>query len=244
MVFAVMVVGGCANDAQPVAPYDDVAEVVGAQLRTPGGGGELAVLTDVTTFIYGSYPTSSSFFVTHDDITYQYQVRCFDSPGSPGLTSCRAPVNRAEVSVLWGGQLAMPRFEADGHHRVAGAALTTQRVTWTFDNLRSPRVLVTGRSESWFDTTFAPATSDARSMLVQSLKDVTVVWEPTTNLVRGGSQTASIAIVQYADDRTTELTGAVVFERSDRATLTLDDRMYWIDLATGATTISTDGELY
>ncbi|HSD91320.1 MAG TPA: hypothetical protein VLB44_27540 [Kofleriaceae bacterium] len=213
-----------------MTPYDDVAEIVGAQLATPGGGGELTALTDATLIAHGAFK-GGTVSVMHDGITYQYQVRCFDDL-SRLPSRCGGFVDRAEVSVLWGGAVNMPRFDA----------ATTARATWQIRGLRGDHAWVTGTSMSWFDARFASGTSDERSILVQTFKDTAFAWNASSMAVLGGSQSADIKTVQ--EDARPALTGVVTFDRADRVTLTLDDRIYWIDPTSGATTVATDGELY
>jgi hypothetical protein len=226
-----LAVGGCANEAAPVTPYDEVAQIVGAQLATAGEGGELTALADATMIMQGAYPGKGNVTVMHDGIAYQYQVGCVDKPTRYPATSCSGPMATAQVSALWGGPVYMPRFEA----------ATSQLARWKIGGINGGELSwVTGSSLSWFDTTFMPGTSDAKSILVQTTKDVTFIWDPSAMKMRAGSESASIIAVE--DQTSSELTGTVVFDRADRATLTLDDRIYWINPANGDTTIATQLE--
>lgn len=240
MAFAVLALAGCANDAQSTTPYDEVAQTVGAQLATSGGGGELTALTDATMIAQGVLPpdfavaTSGVVYATHDGVGYQYQVRCFDS-SSRLLATCGRETVTAHVTAVWGGVIHMPRFEAALFHEAL----------WTLRGVDARESWVTGTSTSSYYTTFGPFTHDAIYYDVTTDKEIALIWDPSAMRVRAGTQSAAItAVVQQTDsqDRTSQLTGAIVFDHTDRATLTIDDRIYWIDRATGETTFATELE--
>jgi len=240
MAYAVLALGGCANDAQLATPYDEVAQTIGAQLATSGGGGELTALTDATMVAHGALPPSyvvknDVVHATHDGIEYQYLVRCFDS-SSRLLAECGGEAATAQVTAVWGGVIHMPRFEA----------ALFQEASWRLHALDGAEAWVSGTGMASYYATFGPSTHDAMYYEVTTEKQITLIWDPWAMQVRAGSQTAEITAVQQqlapAEHRTTELTGTIVFDHADRATLTLDDRIYWIDSSSGDTTIATELE--
>ncbi|HSD91319.1 MAG TPA: hypothetical protein VLB44_27535 [Kofleriaceae bacterium] len=182
-----------------------------------------------------SYVTKNGiFFAVHDGLEYQVQVRCFDRT-SRLLAACGGEAVSAQVTAVWGGAIHMPRFEAALFHEAL----------WRLRGLDGAEAWVTGTSWSSYATTFGPTTHDATVYWVTTDKEITLIWDPWAMQVRAGSQTAEIAVDRQqagADDRASAMTGAIVFDRADRVTLTLDDRIYWIDRSTGETTIATELE--
>jgi hypothetical protein len=186
MITAVLVVGGCANDASPTVDYDAVARAYGAQLATPDGGGELTALADAMRLARGGTVPAA-----RGDVAYEYAIRCFTQTGK--AVACGEWAASADATALWGNG---ERFHLTQWH-IRGVASDLALVTttgWGSDDATTPG------TRYWMTTTAGslavlPSAAEARA----GAKDTTIEIE------QGGSTLTVDATATFEDPKVVHL---------------------------------------
>lgn len=220
--FAMLAAGACANSAEPAPPYDEAAQILGAEVATADGG-STAAIADVAQLAYGSVP--DHFVRTplgyvegkHDGITYEYLVSCRDAAGKP--MTCGETSATAHALVGWGGTLITSTGELPMWHH------------GTFD------LLGLHGGDGWVTGT-AWATYGNENAL-NALTETALAIDVGSLTFLGGSVTATVQVVDVDGNAGREFPAEVVFDRSTLPTIVIDDHRYWLDLATGEVSIAT-----
>lgn len=220
--FATFAVAACASAAPDAVPYDEVAHVVGADLRAVRGGGELAALHDVLRIARGGRPDGFAgteeelVFARHGGVTYQYAVTCHDAVAK--RLPCGEWTVAADAIVLWGGGL-------EGEH-LAGTVF--HHGAWTLRDVRRDAAWFTGKSVSLYDVTLG----DGPRTLVELRGQATLLVDPGVVAVVGGTLAAEIVATTAADELA--LDAIVTFAPPGPARIELAGTdAYWLDTSTG-----------
>ena len=221
--FAMLTLASCANGADPVPPYDEVARTLGAEVATANGGA-LAAIADIATISHGGLPDGflRTAFGTirgaHDGIEYSYVVWCRDGRGKP--LTCGETTASAHAIAGWGGTM----------QTASGPLTVWHQGVWDLQGLHGGIGLAS--TSGW-----ATYGLDA-SLYVKSEAQLVVDFGSTKPLA--GAMQATIEVLEPADGSlVVALSGDVIFDRPEQPTIVIDDRHYWLDIATGEVTLAT-----
>jgi hypothetical protein len=217
-----LVVAGCAENASPGSRYESLAQIVGASIATPDGGGDLGAISDSVAIARGHVPAG---FVldrvgvahgTHFGVPYRYWIGCSD-PMFAGL-----PCDNAIAVAEWGGTLTMGGFTGD----------FARRGTWRMSNVFSDSPMVSGT------LTLREQTADMVDGPIYTLEGggdlLMFVFADGYDMMAGGVE-ATYAVT--GPDGAFDLAVSVSLAGPRVASFVLDDTYtYDVDLATGEIT--------
>jgi len=207
--------------------YDDVAAIVGSGIATPDRGGDLGAVSDSLLIARGDLPKGfllagdGSVTGSRGGIEYRYQVMCISTWDS-SFAACDPPASSAVVQARWTGELSMSRFTGP----------MTRQGVWWLTHLDSPMGVVSGTST--LTAQMATFAEPERSYWVTDDQDLLMFAEMSSMSMMGGSVSSAIDV--RTEGATYLVTAELQLDAGPRATLTLDDRTYTVDLDTGGVT--------
>lgn len=219
--------GDAANDAD----YDDVAQNVGTSTAAKSGG-DVNAMVDTVLLASGDTPLGWTMKDGQASgsvlgIDFAFQVVCRNGQGAV-LTTCNPSTQLADVTVDWGGTLALPNFTTsmDRHGQ------------WSLMNLQEDSVKLAGNGSFSYDSmiTNAATGSTAAYHLDYDAAYMAVWIDKTTRLPTAGEVQYEIAATRTVDTdtRTFDVSADIHFNGNGTATIELDGiHHYTLNLTTG-----------
>lgn len=199
-------VAACADGAPGTVNYDQVAQMLGTSVATPGAGGETGALADSAIIARGGVPegfkNESGIVVgLHDGIRYTYMVFCQDMAGA--ATTCSPVTGKAFAIAEW-------------------SSPTQQRAgLWTLEHLQGDVASVTGASSLTHTSDDLDINDDRNEAFLLDLGS----YQPRHGVI------ATELAITTADD--TVIHGSIEFNKSRLALISLPGHVYQVDLSTG-----------
>ena len=215
--------------------YDDVAQNVGSS--TASNGGDVRAMADVTVMAGGTLPlgftagpggeVSGSLL----GIDYDFRLVCRNGDGST-LPVCNTTAELADVSISWGGSLALPNFTTtmDRHGQ------------WSLANIQEASVKLAGNGTFSYDSSITnPATNiTAGYHFDYDAAYIRVFIDKASRLATAGEIQYDIRAresITGQADRLFSIAADVRFNGDGTAILELDGTHdYLLDLTTGVVT--------
>jgi hypothetical protein len=202
-VTLLLALGGCAESASATVDYDHLASMLGTSIATPDAGGETGALMDAAILARGGLPVG---FLDEDSVI----TGMHDGIQYTYVVSCRDLAGASMTcSPATGTAVALVEWSSPTQKRAG---------MWTLAHLQGATASVTGRSG-------LTHTSDA--MDVYENRDEAFLLDLGTYEPRHGQ----IALQLDIDDAMID--GAIGFNGSRRAVLSLPGHVFNIDLDTG-----------
>ncbi len=215
--------------------YDDVAHSVGTS--TASNGGDVKAMADVVVMAGGTLPlgytaaTGGEVSGSLLGIDYNFKLVCRTRDGAT-LPVCNTTADLADVSIAWGGTLALPNFtttmDRDGQ--------------WSLANIQEPSVKLAGNGTFSYDSSITnPTTAITNAYHFDyDAAYMSVFIDKASRLATAGEIEYDIQVAQSVTseaDRLFSVAADVHFHGDGTASLALDGTYdYTLDLTTGVVT--------
>lgn len=197
---------GCADSASSDVDYDHLAAMLGTSVATPGAGGETGALADTAIIARGGLPAG---FVEEGGVI----TGMHDGITYTYLVFCRDLAGAAMTcTAATGTAFAIAEWSSPTQKRAG---------LWTLEHLQGATASVTGRSA---------LTHTTDSMNVNDDRNEAFLLDLTTYQPQHGDIATELAITS-ADD--TVINGAIQFNATRLALISLPNHVYQVDLDTG-----------
>ncbi len=235
-----LLVGACGSSSSSDSTvtrteYDDLARNVGSS--TAASGGDVKAMADVVVMAGGTLPlgfTAGSGGEVSGSllgIDYDFQLVCRTGDGAT-LPVCNTTADLADVSIAWGGTLALPNF----------TTTMDRKGQWSLSHLQEPSVKLAGNGTFSYDSSITNPTT-----AITSAYHFDYDAAYMSVFIDKASRIATAGEIQYDIQATKSVTGAAVrsfsvaadvhFNGDGTASLELDGTYdYTIDLTTGVVT--------
>lgn len=116
VVAACVLVTGCASQEVTSAEYDEIAQITGITIATPGGGGDVGAAADSARLARGAMPAGFSIDAQtgmavgmHGQVPYMYMVFCSDAQGAH-MDHCGPGAVTSTIIAAWQGNIVQNGF--------------------------------------------------------------------------------------------------------------------------------------
>ncbi|CAN5329040.1 hypothetical protein BH11MYX1_BH11MYX1_13590 [soil metagenome] len=228
------------GDSVTGTEYDDVAQNVGTTTASKSGGGDVNAMADVVVMAGGTLPlgftagTGGAVSGSLLGIDYNFQLVCRNGDGAT-LPVCNTNADLADVSISWGGTLALPNV------------MTTmdRQGQWSLANIQESSVKLAGNGTFSYDWAITnPATNiTAAYHLDYAAAYMSVFIDKASLLATAGEIEYDIQATKSVTGETPRFFSVVAdvhFNGDGTATIELDGTHdYTLELATGVVTSAT-----
>ncbi len=202
-----LALGGCADSASSTVDYDHLASILGASVATPDAGGETGALADSAILARGGLPfgfETDGAVVTGLHDGIRYTYLVFCQDMAGAAMTCSPVTGKAFAVAEW----SSPTQKRAG--------------IWTLEHLQGTTASVTGRSA---------LTHTSEGMNVNDDRDEAFLLDLVSYQPQHGKIATDLAVTSSDD---TLINGAIEFDSSRTAMISLPGHVYQVDLDTGA----------
>jgi len=197
---------GCTDSASSTVDYDHLASILGASVATPDAGGETGALADSAILARGGLPvgfTDADGVVTGMHDGIRYTYMVFCQDMAGAATTCSPVTGKAFAIAEW----SSPTQKRAG--------------LWTLEHLQGSTASVTGRSA---------LTHTSDGMNVNDDRNEAFLLDLGTYQPKHGEIATELAITSSDG---TLINGAIQFNSTRLALISLPGHVYQVDLDTG-----------